>query len=364
MEIVREESDADSDVQGEQGWKSDAATIAYAQAGGVDRPKRVSREPRKEVQANVPQRAHMMNKFPKERNMERPRRKVDAIKEDTRFDPKKSRAHDIPTPSPTDTTPAIFKGVLDDELVPMIIADDVVEEVPNDRGDSLKCNSKDSPRVVRNVRARKGKAQSGIVNGILDSQPTLSLQELVSISPNVRRDLVSTLKAMRDGAAEETGTRREDEEEQRPVPSGTNPEERIPTQQTNEASRNEKTRVLRVEEVVEETQGIALRRRNAGEVRSELLKIEATVWGATTFGVIDSGSMVNMISAQMLEESGLPSVPSNEKSFKITGVNGRTSRCSAWIPEAIIRLPSRKLPTYGALYVLDEADFDLILGRP
>ena len=196
MEIIREESDADSDVQEEQGWKSGAATIAYTQAGGVDRPKRVSREARREVQTNVPQRARMMNKLSKERNMERPRRKVDAIKEDVRVDPKKSRTHNIPAPSPTDTTPAIFKGILDEELVPMEITDDVVEEVPNDRGESPTGNSKDRLRVVRNIRARKGKAQSGIVNGILDSQLTLSLQELVSISPNVRRDLVSTLKAM------------------------------------------------------------------------------------------------------------------------------------------------------------------------
>ena len=70
MEIIREESDADSDVQEEQGWKSGAATIAYTQAGGVDRPKRVSREARREVQTNVPQRARMMNKLSKERNME------------------------------------------------------------------------------------------------------------------------------------------------------------------------------------------------------------------------------------------------------------------------------------------------------
>ena len=282
-----------------------------------------------------------------------------------RVDPKKSRTHDIPAPSPTDTTPAIFKGILDEELVPMEITDDVVEEVPNDRGESPTGNSKDRLRVVRNIRARKGKAQSGIVNGILDSQLTLSLQELVSISPNVRRDLVSTLKAMRDEAAEETGIRPRDGEEQRPVPPGTNPEERTPIQRTNEvAFKDERTRVLRAEEVVEGVQGVILRRGNTSEVRSELLKIEATVGDATMSGVIDSGSMVNMISAQMLEESGLPSVPLNEKSFKITGVYGRTSRCSAWIPEATIRLTTRKLPTYGALYVLDEADFDLILGRP
>ena len=147
----------------------------------------------------------MMNKLSKERNMERPRQKVDTIKEDVHVDPKKSRTHDIPAPSPIDTTPAIFKGILDEELILMEIANDIVEEVPNDRGELPMGNSKDQLRVVRNIRARKGKAQSGIINGILDSQLTLSLQELVSISPNMWQDLVLTLKVMQDEVAEETG---------------------------------------------------------------------------------------------------------------------------------------------------------------
>ena len=125
-----------------------------------------------------------------------------------------------------------------------------------------------------------------------------------------------------------------------------------------------KTRVLRTEETRRRLREEDERNDGMREARAELLKIEVTVGDATMMGIVDSGSMVNMISARMLEESGLPSVPLREKAFRVTGVNRRTSQCKSWIPKAKILLTKKQVVTEGDLYVLEDADFELILGRP
>jgi len=71
-----------------------------------------------------------------------------------------------------------------------------------------------------------------------------------------------------------------------------------------------------------------------------------------------------MISAKKLEETGLASIPLKDKTFRITGVNGVVSRCKSWVPGATINLTAGKLATFDDLYVLEDADFEMILGRP
>jgi len=107
-----------------------------------------------------------------------------------------------------------------------------------------------------------------------------------------------------------------------------------------------------------------LERVGGWEAHGDLLRILITICDATMVGVIDSGSMINMISARKLEESGLPSVALNEKLFKITGVNSRSSQCKSWLPGATIFVSKDLREMYGDVYVLEDADFEFIAGRP
>ena len=80
--------------------------------------------------------------------------------------------------------------------------------------------------------------------------------------------------------------------------------------------------------------------------------------------IVDSGSMVNMISVKLLEETGLPCVPLQHKSFLVTSINGKSSCCRYWIPGTTIFVTMSKLPMYSNVYVLDDVNCGMILGRP
>ena len=345
IEVHRDDSDAETDVQEEFGWQSGAATVSDLQAYGADRPNRVSREARIEKGANLHKRPQRMKEFAPRRNNEGANGKEGPVAKDANLYRNKDRSRTATTPTPYDVSKEKFEGVLDSEFVPMDVEKVVTGELVDDGGKLLLRDPERGSRKVVQGRAKKGRAQSEVVHGILDLPLTLRLQDIASISPIVRRDLVGTLKAMRDDPSEDIGN----------APRG--------EQKPLEEERG-KTRVLRTEEARRRTRDEDERNEGVREARAELLKIEATVGDAVMMGIVDSGSMVNMISARMLEESGLPSVPLREKAFRVTGVNGRTSRCKSWIPKAKILLTKKRVVTEGDLYVLEDADFELILGRP
>ena len=80
-------------------------------------------------------------------------------------------------------------------------------------------------------------------------------------------------------------------------------------------------------------------------------------------GIVDSGSMVNIISQEMADASGLRTVELKEEAVDITGVNGAKSKCFTKIPMMAIYHSELELTTYGEFHVLKDADFDLLLGR-
>jgi len=348
IEVAREESDADSDEQEEMGWRSGTTSEGNLQALGAERTMRISKEAKQEAdRRNLPQKTHRVRDLPSQRNLDKAGRKeLGSIPKDADFNRGENRFEDVPAPVPHDVSPVKFKGELDVELVPM-----VVEEVPlGDRRDHgrkvLVRETKGNVGEIGQTGAKRGKAQSGVVNGILSLPLTLSLQEIASISPSVRRDLAMTLKSIRDDAQEELET----------------PGPRIVEGQKKQGESALGKR--RKEGGAKEVFLGNLERVGGREARGDLLRILITIGDATMVGVIDSGSMINMISARKLEESGLPSVALNKKSFKITGVNGGSSRCKSWLPGATIFVSKDLRETYGDVYVLEDADFEFIAGRP
>ena len=354
VEVEREDSDAETDDQEELGWQS--SSVGHLQAFGADRPVKVNREVRNKAQTNVLPRTHRMKEFPSRGQLNHITGQAKPIAKDPHLNRRDNRTQLAAIPTPIDVTPRKFEGKTDDQFVPMDV-ESIPQGNPHNNGGKMQARSTHREgRNIGQVRAKKGKTQSEVVEGIMKVPLTISLQELACISPSVRRDLVGQLRAIRDDPTEDAGKEREREEVAR---------------KTLQAPKGQ-ARVLRTTEIPEKNEMIvywgsmpdpipAIPRRIA---RGDLLKLDITLGNAKLTGVVDSGSMVNMISAKKLEESGLPSIPLKGRTVKVMGVNGNVSRCKTWIPGAEILVTSGKLITYGDIYVMDDAEFEGILGRP
>ena len=346
VEVAREDSDADTDTQAEIGWMSGAAKVDSLQSYNVDRPSRISRDHRKGAQTNIPPGSHRMKEFPRG-NREGPDRKKHSVAFDANQDNRQNRLQKIPTPTSRHVSPIILKRELNVDAVPMDIDKPSPAKVLDDVGKNTARGKEGTTRDVTHVRAKKYRVEQEVVDELLKVPITLSVQKIAHISPRVRRDLAGALKAMKDNNMENS----EDEHL------------KIETKAASE-DLGKRIKSMRAEQIEEEISEDLLDNLDLREARSELLKIEATIGDAVMKGIVDTGSMVNMISAAKAEESGLPSVPLRRKPFKVIGVNGVTSICRSKIPSAEIFLTVKQHVTHGDLYVLDKADFDLLLGRP
>ena len=79
VDVVRQDSDADSDDQEDLGWESATAAVHHLKSYGVDRPQKISRDARKTAQSNPPAHPHRMRQLPPEGNVKGPGRVEDPI---------------------------------------------------------------------------------------------------------------------------------------------------------------------------------------------------------------------------------------------------------------------------------------------
>ena len=201
LSIRREDDDADTDYQEELGWSPGTTAINNLQAYAVERTPRVSRETRKTAQKNVPANTHRVAEFATRRHEKIGDGKKGSIAKDPGFHRNQDKLfRRTTTPTPIDVSQEVFEGKLDDELVPM----DIEEPVRGKRGeDRRKVAAREGDRPIGNVaqsRAKKEEAQEEVVNEVLQLPLTLTLQNLVSISPIVQRGLARALKTNRDSA--------------------------------------------------------------------------------------------------------------------------------------------------------------------
>jgi hypothetical protein len=340
IEVKRDDSDADTDTQEELGWESGTAVIGNVQTFAADRTKGVSREIRKTTQKNVPQGAHRMEKFPASGQLNRLHQSRPTIPRDVNIDSHKNRLRATTTPTPIDVSPVVFEGKRDSELVPM-----EVEEVflGDDIEDRRKFPTRESKGGVRNVvqgRPKQGKVQLDLTERILNSDLTLTVRELVSASRPVRQGLIGVLKAIRENGGDDKNLGNDENDEKEPSKGGPR-------------------KVMRTEETSELPVWMDPRKS-----RARLPKIEVTIGGVTTDAILDTGSMVNMASAAKAEETGLPIVPLDREAFGVAGIFGTEAKCTSWIPDATIFVTAGMKPTKGAIFILEDADFDMILGMP
>ena len=347
IEVGRENSDADTEEQEELGWVSGATSVSNLQAYNVDRAPRVSKDTRKKTARDVPPGPHRVKEF----SLRGHRDDKGVGKDPFTKNMNKNRSQDwlqrTSAPTPVDVTQNEFKGESDGEMVPMDVEEFGIEQRVNNRSKAGARNDERPIRDAAQARAKKGKTQSELIDQIMRTQLTMPLKDIALISPSVRRDLAGTLKAMRDDAPD---GRRELPE----VAKGGEPTLPGP----------EGIKVMKMKRSGEEMRELVMDTRGGREARKELLKLKATVGEARMMGIVDSGSMASMISAERLEASGLPSKPLGDRSFKVTGMDGGVGYCRAWVEAAKIYVTPSGLETTSDLYVLENADFDLLLGRP
>lgn len=334
VEIAREDSDADTDDQEELGWASKSAFVSNLQSYGAERAPRVSHDTRKSTQTNAPPSTRWMRELPTNGPVHVTNGKKGPVLKDSNLNRNQYRVPIPAAPTPTDVSPAKFEGKLDSELIPMDIDKSVTDERVENQGKGLTRNTDRTLRVVGQGRSKQGRVQSDVIKGIMGLQLALTLQDITCISPHLRRDLIGALRAMRDDPLEDDSK----------IVVGEDPaQKRVGEVKAWRTIRGNKAPM---------------------EPRSELLRIEVRIGKTTITGVIDSGSQVSMISADKLDESGLPSVDLGKKPLRIVGVNGATSECHALVPQARMVMVDADKETFCDLHVLEDADCDLLLGRP
>ena len=344
VEIGREESDADTEAQEEMGWRSGSASVHHLESYGAERSTKVSREARNRGPTNSPPRSQRVKELPVRRNSEGSDRKKFPVSKNPRLDQGQDRFQVAAEPTPFDVSPAKFEGKLDSEFVPMDV-EEVLLKKPIDDGGKLSMRHPEGlARKVIQSRPKGGKTQSDVVKGLMEQELTLRLQDIIAISPTVRKNLVAALRAMRDDLPEDIG--REPTVGEEGLKKTSMEEGRV-------------SRVLRSEVARDIPTIVHLR-----EAKAELLRIEVTMGKVTMPGVVDTGSMISLISTDLWEKSGLPSMPLDGMSFPVIGVSGKSTRCRSWVPGATLYLTENRRPTNTNVFVLDEVNCSLILGRP
>jgi hypothetical protein len=363
--VPREEDDASTEDQEELGWTS--GLVGDRQAFGVERTERVSKETRKKVQDNPPNLPHRVKKFPRSRDADRPSRKNPPIQDHVDLDRNQARLPKRLTP--VDVNKDIFEGKADKEFLPMTVDQPVTTHLGNDP--RKETSKQPRPRVpkVSNPGTATGKDSSAIAQEILNTPLTLSLREVVGVSPSLRRELSTAVKQVREAPSQPSekmglaGELLSDPEMvtcckvELPEEDGFIPEQPEEGEVIPPYKKKRRRRSIIYEPAVVDAAQIQ-------PPQDSLLKMEAQVGNASMTSLFDSGSQINLISQKKAIEAGLPWSTKQEHRPKMISVDGTVSKCAGKVRRAVIGMTDKKLPTKGNLYVKAASGFDLLLGRP
>ena len=338
--VAREDEDASSDEQEDLGWLPLSEQglpphplgfvgDCYA-VGAAERTPRVSRDARKQVQYNLPGKVQRVKDFPK---------RSDAVGHQGQGLPiNNSINNNSYQPggpkgiTPLDIHQGKFEAKVDDQLLPMDV-DQVpivkhrkeARKVPTDQG-------RGEITKIPNPRTNSGRSSTEIIQDVMKTPLTITLEEAVNISRSLQRDLTAASKPQREASAQ-------------------TPDRKGATEKTALGANLSQSSELKRDSDLQES-------------RDELPTVLARVGRIQIPAVIDSGSQVNVLSDRWLKKCGLPITTQNANRYRITGVNGGLANCLGIIPNARIYLTESELVTVGDLLVVEHSSFDLLLGRP
>ena len=351
MDIGREDSDADTEDQEDLGWRSGIAPVNNVQASGVDRPPQISRDARRSAQPHLPTGPHRMPEFPSRRSLESQTWKRNPIADKTNVDRGQQRPRTPTIPTPVDVTPKEVKDERGGELIPMDVDEPLANKSPDNRRKGPAHERKENFRNIPNVRTGKDIIQSKIVDEVLNCQLTITVQELVSLCPSWRQDLLRSLRAIRVVEPEDA--------------DAIQIEGRKVAWKADEKGKE----VLRVETRVGDEGGVWMEGLQETDQehekrRRKLITLKGSIGRLQISGIVDSGASANIISVSAMEATGLPIVLLQGKAFPVTGITGPSIKCRYWIPNVTIYLTDGKLPTKTDLFVVEGVKTNLLYGRP
>ena len=334
------EPDEDSDSEDLTEADLTPGKIRDCYAYSAERTPKVSNEARKQVQfTNSPNSPQRVKKFSKGLEGQAPSRSQTPIQKNPNFNSNQARPPKRITP--IDVHQNKFEGKSDNQFLPMQVEQEVAAKPSNNSGKNPPHQGRTNIPKISNPGTSQGRDSSAIVESILNSPLTLTVQEAVQISPKLRKDLVNAVK------------------------------------QAHEPSPPVLEKTTLVNEIVlggessdgpRETfcGGVAIapeEKRKEGEIREGLLEVPAHIRGVPMTGIFDCGSQISIISKRIADQAGLPWSSDQESRIRLVTASGRHTRMLGKIPDAKIWLTDSNLPTTTDLYVNPGNGFDLLMGR-
>jgi len=371
--VRREESDADTDEQEELGWRTGTSVVRDVKAFGAVRTTGVSKETRRKKIRDLPRSSHEVMELPHRQKVEGGQRNRAAVHPETNVDRHRNRDSGTTTPTPVDVRQEDVEGIDDGKYVPMDVEQMAAKQSLDDLGEPATHAAKGFLREIVHRGANKARPLTPITNEVLNATVTLRVRDLVTEYKSARQGLMNALKAMpRDEAAEA-------ERQAKGYDGG---EKKMRRERLNERERNDGQALERAQKVMKaEYRGetVTLEElKRLGEIKegtarpvpipqehkSSLPTVVVTIGRLTVEAIIDTGSMVNMISGEQAAKTRIPTGRLNRDAFQLGGILGPESQCVRWIPPTRMYMTGEHLPTVGALFVLDGGSFDVILGMP
>ena len=206
--IAREDDDASSEDQEDLGWLPlprddgipplEPRVIGDCYAVGAERTPKISRNARKQVQFNPPGKMQGMKDLPKRGEAVSYNRQGPTINHSIHSDRYQPGAAKRITP--LDVNQGKFEAKVDDQLIPMDL-DQMPIEKHGDEPKKITTNSRRSETLkIPNPRANNGRTSSEIAKDIMKMPLTITVEEAVSISRSLQKDLTLASKPLREAS--------------------------------------------------------------------------------------------------------------------------------------------------------------------
>jgi hypothetical protein len=325
MEVEYEEEDAGTDAQEELGWAS--GQVGNYQAFSAARTEQISKAHRKSVaQGGLPSSAQGVKKFPRGGKTNGLGRKEAPIK--VSVNPNGHQGRNPKGMGPMNINKGIAEETADIQAVPMDVDQTVL--IKPVKGSRKEPPHQPKPHIVKVTNAGPvGRDSSEITKEILSTPVTLTIQEIVSNAPSLRRNLVSTMRPQREVSApaqDKTGFVGIYEEDDHPDPSD---EEILEGEDEGEDEEEEEEEAYLSEQIKEP---------QITPEKGDLLKVPVKIGRARMTGIFDSGSQLNIISQNLAEKAGLPWLNAEANQIQLQSVDGCQGHSTPTTTSALSRL--------------------------
>jgi hypothetical protein len=335
MEVEYEEEDAGTDAQEELGWAS--GQVGNYQAYSAIRTEQVSKAHRKNIaQGDLPSSAQGVKKLPRGGKANGLGRKEAPIK--VSVNPNGHQGRNPKGMGTMNINKGIAEETADIQAVPM----DVDKTIPIK---PIKSTRKEpthqpKPNIIKVANTGPvGRDSSEITKEILSTPVTLTVQEIVSNAPSLRRNLVSAMRPQREALApaqDKTGFVGIYEDDHSDPSDAEMSEEEEGEEEEEEAYLSEQVKEPQIT-----------------TEKGDLLKVPVRIGKARMTGIFDSGSQLNVISQNLAEKAGIPWLDAEPHQIQLLSVDGNLTRCAGMVPMAEITIETDDGPilTRGNLYV-------------